>query len=279
MDIQKLTIGQMAELNHVTRQTLRHYETEGLLTPYYTEPITGYRYYHVNQSAKLDMIQYLKFCGMSLNQIKKQFESADIDEIQSFLIMQLDFIDESIRKLDQSKSVILQTIENYNRYKSLPSHTIFHEYLKPRKMYVHKSEINFFEEEDSGYEMMLRELKTNLINKNLPTSYFCNMGSIIRKSYLEKRLLYSDEVFVFVDDNDDIPDVIENIPGGMYACFCFEDTFNEAEYFERLLDYIKNNDYIITGDYICEEVAEIPIFKNVERNMLSKIQVPIKPKK
>ncbi|MEL7658894.1 MAG: MerR family transcriptional regulator, partial [Bacillota bacterium] len=106
MDIQKLTIGQMAELNHVTPQTLRHYEAEGLLIPYYTEPNTCYRYYHINQSTKLDMIQYFKFCGMSLKQIKKQFEVASIDDIQNFLTVQLDFIDDSISRLNQSRHVI-----------------------------------------------------------------------------------------------------------------------------------------------------------------------------
>lgn len=92
MDIQKLTIGQMAELNQVTRQTPRYYEAEGLLVPYYTEPGSGYRYYHINQSAKLDMIQYLKFCGMSLQQIKIEFKSSNSDEIQSFLINQIRII-------------------------------------------------------------------------------------------------------------------------------------------------------------------------------------------
>lgn len=283
MDIQKLTIGQMADLNHVTRQTLRHYETEGLLIPYYTEPDTGYRYYHINQSAKLDMIQYLKFCGMSLKQIKRQFEIANIDNIQGFLITQLDFIDESIRRLNQSRRVILQAIENYNRYKSLPSQTILHEYIPPRKIYVHTSKINFFDEYDSGYEMMLRELKKSLIDKNLPASYFCNIGTIIRRSCLEKRLLYSNEVFVFVGDDNDIPnaleimpDALETIPGGTYVSLCSEDIFKEADYAGQLLDYIKNNDYTITGDYICEVVAEFSIFDKAQRSMLYKIQIPVK---
>lgn len=33
MDLQKLSIGQMAELNHVSEQTLRLYDKEGLLVP------------------------------------------------------------------------------------------------------------------------------------------------------------------------------------------------------------------------------------------------------
>lgn len=275
MDIQKLTIGQMAELNHVTRQTLRHYEAEGLLIPYYKDPETCYRYYHINQSAKLDMIQYLKFCGMSLLEIKKQFETANIDDIRGFLTTQMDFIDNSIRRMNQSRRLIAQTIENYNRYKLFTSQTIFHEYLPLRKIYVHASNINFFDEYDSSYEMMLRELKASLLDKKMPMSYFFNIGTIVRRPCLEKRLLYSNEAFVFVS-GDDMPDSLETIPEGMYVSLCSGDIFKESEYAVQLLDYIKNNNYIIAGDYLCEVIAEFPTFDKAQRNMLYKIQIPVK---
>ena len=38
-----LTIGQMAELNHVTTQTLRLYDREGLLKPEFQDKSNGYR--------------------------------------------------------------------------------------------------------------------------------------------------------------------------------------------------------------------------------------------
>ena len=276
MDIQKLTIGQMAELNQVTRETLRHYEAEGLLIPYYTEPGSGYRYYHINQSAKLDMIQYLKFCGMSLQQIKMEFASANIDEIQSFLRTQLSHIDESLRRLSQSRRTIARTIENYKRYKLIPQNqTIFHELIPERKIYAHTSSMNYFNQNDSGYEMMLRELKCSLVNKKMPTNYFCNIGTIIRKQFIEKRVLYANEVFMFVDDDYDVQDSVETIPEGMYVCICAEDFYREDEFAERLLDYIHDNNYIIMGDYICEVVAEFPMFEKTPRSMLYKIQIPI----
>ncbi len=276
MDIQKLTIGQMAELNQVTRQTLRHYETEGLLIPYYTDPDSGYRYYHINQSAKLDMIQYLKLCGMSLQQVKAEFESANIDEIPVFLMTQLGYIDESLCRLNQSRHTIARTLENYKRYKLLPQNQkIFHEIIPERKIYVHTSSMNYFDKNDSGYEMMLRELKCSLVNKKLPTNYFCNIGTIIRKQYIEKRVLYANEVFMFVDDDYNVNDSVEIIPEGMYVGICAEDFDREDEFAERLFDYIHDNDYIIMGDYICEVVAEFPMFDKTPRSMLYKIQIPI----
>lgn len=276
MDIQKLTIGQMADLNQVTRQTLRHYEAEGLLIPYFTEPESGYRYYHINQSAKLDMIQYLKFCGMSLQQIKAEFKAANSEEIQNFLITQLDYIDESLRRLRQSRNTIARTIGNYKRYKSLPQNqTIFHELIPERKIYVHTSRVNYFDQDDSGYEMMLRELKSSLVNKKLPTNNFCNIGTVVRKPHLEKGVLYANEVFLFVDDDYDGADSVEILPEGVYVGLCAEDFYREEEYAKRLLEYIKDNGYRIMGDYICEVVVEFPMFEKTPRSMLYKIQIPI----
>ena len=40
-----LKIGEMAELNHVSTQTLRLYSKNKLLEPQYMDPETGYRYY------------------------------------------------------------------------------------------------------------------------------------------------------------------------------------------------------------------------------------------
>ncbi len=68
----QLTIGKMAELNDITIETLRHYDRIGLLKPFRIDSKSGYRYYHINQSAILDMVIYMKSLGMPLKEIKKQ---------------------------------------------------------------------------------------------------------------------------------------------------------------------------------------------------------------
>ena len=86
MDLQKLSIGQMAELNHVSEQTLRLYDKEGLLVPRCVDPVTGYRYYHIIQSAKLDLIQNMKVYGMTLRQIRSFLDSNDPAALRALLI-------------------------------------------------------------------------------------------------------------------------------------------------------------------------------------------------
>ena len=46
-----ISIGEMAKINRTTVPTLRLYDSMGLLTPYYTDEETHYRYYDIKQNA------------------------------------------------------------------------------------------------------------------------------------------------------------------------------------------------------------------------------------
>ncbi len=279
MDIKKLSIGQMAELNRVTTQTLRYYDKEGLLSPCFTDPNTGYRYYHINQSAQLDMIQYLQSHGISLRKIKKQLElnGRDTEAFISLLKSQLLEIDENIRRLSQSKNTISRMLENYERYKNLPlSETLFFEYIPKRKIFIKKTHYNLFEQNFSGYEMMLRELKQSLVLSDLPFSYFCNTGTIVRKKFLDSGELFSDEVFFFVEEDYSGPGFVEDIPPNLYICVCSKDFSREASLAKRLFSEISNLNYEIEGDYLCEVMLDFPGFDAEPRNLFYRIQIPVK---
>ena len=69
MNPQLISIGKMAEMNHISIPTLRLYDRLGLLRPRYVDEETGYRYYDMHQNARLDMIAYMKELGMSLTEI------------------------------------------------------------------------------------------------------------------------------------------------------------------------------------------------------------------
>lgn len=65
----KLKIGDFARLGQVTVQTLRHYDDLGILKPSQVDPLSGYRYYELNQLPRLHRILELKDLGFSLEQI------------------------------------------------------------------------------------------------------------------------------------------------------------------------------------------------------------------
>ncbi len=56
----KLKIGNFARIAQVTVQTLRHYDDLGLLKPVEVGPLSGYRYYILDQIPQLHRILALK---------------------------------------------------------------------------------------------------------------------------------------------------------------------------------------------------------------------------
>lgn len=276
MDLQKLSIGQMAELNHVSEQTLRLYDKEGLLVPRCVDPVTGYRYYHIIQSAKLDLIQNMKVYGMTLRQIRSFLDSNDPAALRALLTEQADSIEERIRQLRRSQSAITRTLDNYRRYEAMPRNgEIFLEYIPERRIFRYNCDVNYFDQDESGYEYMLRQMKTNLVANNMPLSYFTNIGTIIRREHLVPDALFSNEVFLFVDE-DNSSQAMETLPAASYLCLCSDEFSMEAANVRRLLDYVQTRGCEIAGDYICEVVVDFPMLDFDRRRMFYKAQIPVR---
>ena len=276
MDLQKLSIGQMAELNHVSEQTLRLYDKEGLLVPRCVDPVTGYRYYHIIQSAKLDLIQNMKIYGMTLRQIRSFLDSNDPAALREMLSEQAASIEERIRQLRRSQGAITRTLDNYRRYEAMPRNgEIFLEYIPERRIFRYSCDVNYFDQDESGYEYMLRQMKTNLVANNMPLSYFTNIGTIIRREHLVPDALFSNEVFLFVDE-DDSSQAMETLPAASYLCLCSDEFSMEAANVRRLLDYVQTRGCEIAGDYICEVVVDFPMLDFDRRRMFYKAQIPVR---
>lgn len=276
LDVKKMTIGQMAKLNHISEQALRLYDREGLLSPLYRDEKNGYRYYDIRQSAQLDTIQYMKALGMPLKEIKTHMKKWDMGRVKQLLRENRDAIDERIRELNLQKRAIERTLDSYERYESAPPDgAIVLEYIPKRQMYVTGTAVNFYDYDIAEYEKILRNLKEDMTAHDISPFYFANAGTILRRENFMKRRLYSTEVFVFVDREYVDEELITVIPASPYLCIYCDRFEKEKEYIDRLLAAIEENHYTVTGDYICEVIVEMPLdFK--ERGMFLRLQVPIR---
>lgn len=275
-DVKKMSIGQMANLNHISEQTLRLYDREGLLSPLHRDEKTGYRYYDIRQSAQLDMIQYMKALGMPLKEIKTHMSRWDTGRMKQLLRANRDAIDEKISELDLQKRAIERALDSYERYEAAPPDgAIVMEYIPRRQMYVTNTNINFYDYDIAEYEKILRILKEDMADHKISPYYFSNAGTILRRENFLRRNLYSTEVFVFVDQDCVSGDLITVIPASTYLCIYCDRFEKEKEYIDRLLAAIEENRYTVTGDYICEVVVEMPL-DYVERGMFLRLQIPVK---
>lgn len=279
MDLKKLSIGQMAKLNKISKQTLRLYDKMNLLKPLSVNEDTGYRYYSIGQSATLDMIQYYKEIGIPLQEIRKRLNAMNLDSMSSLLKDRYDYIETQLKKLKRDQKAIIRSIDNFNRYMSLPKiGKVFYEYISQRQIYTYHTGADFFSYSYYEYEYYLRIFKDYLLEHDFPITCFTNVGTIMRRNHFlsEKPDFYSDEFFVFIDDIENCPLEIETIPAGTYLSMCCREFDREKEYAEQLFELIRQKNYKPLGDYLCEVVAEYPNNENGQREIFYKMQIRIK---
>lgn len=157
-------------------------------------------------------------------------------------------------KLKISQDAILRSINNFNRYMTLPQiGKIFYEYY-------------------------LRMFKDFLMEQNFPISYFSNVGTMMRHDSITQpnRTFFSDEIFLFVDQNAHLDLKTEKVPAGTYMSMCCREFDMEKTYAKQLFEELDRNHYEPLGDYLCEVVAEYPNSENGQREIFYKMQVRIK---
>jgi DNA-binding transcriptional MerR regulator len=83
-----LKIGEFARVGQVSIATLRHYDQCGLLKPNELDADTGYRYYSLDQLARLNRILALKELGFPLEQIAKLLdEDLSVEQLRGMFTL------------------------------------------------------------------------------------------------------------------------------------------------------------------------------------------------
>jgi len=271
-----LSIGEMAEINHTTVPTLRLYDECGLLTPIYVDPDSHYRYYDIKQNARLDMIQYMKALGMGLKEIREVFDKEDLNTIESILIRKKAQTQAGIAELKRQADALDRIISSIERYRKSPlpgTRTL--EYIDARSIYAMHTGINFYEHDIDTYELILKQLKDDIISHDLPQIYYCNAGTILKMENFLNLNFVSDQIFVFVDRHFPMKEAVTVIDSGMYACIYTDDFSAEEASARELLRWCGENGYTVAGDYICEVLTEFNVFDCAKRSMFLRLQVPV----
>ncbi len=219
----------------------------------------------------------MKSLGIQLNEIKKLLDNGDFDFVQGLLEKQTAIIESEIQRLLKQKGAVDCVIESYEKLKTYPPTGVqLLEYIQKRYIFVLDVKEELYEEDDGeGYELGLRKLRAKMQQINLPYLYFCNAGVIVREDTFKMGKLKSSEVYAFVDSVNSGCEGVSTVAASTYLSIYCDDFHQELEYSQRLLDEIHQKGYRITGDYIYEEIAGVPIIKGNHRDMHYRLQVPI----
>jgi effector-binding domain-containing protein len=128
-----LKIGDFSRLAQVSVDTLRHYDTVGLLKPTEVDPLTGYRYYAYHQLGRLNRILALKDLGLALDQIAPMLEGdISAEQLKGMLKLKRAEIEEHIDSEHERLARVEARLKQIESEARLPSHDVVIKNVRPQ---------------------------------------------------------------------------------------------------------------------------------------------------
>lgn len=100
-----LTVGRFAKLCGTTRDTLRHYYEQGILTPF-VDPENGYHYYSTSQISSFYFISTMRQAGCSIKEISGMVHDASRDGLVPVINAKIADLERERRLLDKKISAL-----------------------------------------------------------------------------------------------------------------------------------------------------------------------------
>src|SRR5690242_15155271 len=124
-DIAMLKIGDFARRSQVSLDTLRHYDTLGLLKPAEVDPFTGYRYYAFHQLGRLNRILALKDLGLSLEQVAQMLENdVSAEQLKGMLKLKRSEIEARIDEDHERIARVEARLKQIEMEEHMPNHEV-----------------------------------------------------------------------------------------------------------------------------------------------------------
>ncbi len=267
----KFSIGEMSKLHNIPIKTLRYYDEIGLFKPIEVNKDNGYRYYSIEQFEQLNTINYLKFLGIPLKEIKSNLEIRNLDYFLDLLKREKSITEHKINQLMVIKNRFdnrIKEIEEGRKLKELGIVKIKN--IPERRILSLKEKINT----ESELEISLRKLEN--MAKVTSTIMIGRVGLTVSIDNIRKHNFYEyNSIFILIEEKVD-SQLLKTLQQGEYACIRYRggDHSESAKYYEILLEYLEEYNYKIIGDAMERVIIDQYISKN-EENHLTEIQIPV----
>ena len=126
---QGLTIGEFAQLTHLSVRTLRRYHESGLLAPATVDPSSGYRYYTSAQIPAAQVIHRLRELDVPLAEVGKILATEDHQERAELIASHLQRLEAQLDRTRAAVTSLRQLLrpdvaQFQVRLRSLPARTV-----------------------------------------------------------------------------------------------------------------------------------------------------------
>lgn len=251
----KYLIGDVCKLFNTTRDTLRHYEDIGLVTPK-KDPNNGYRYYEVEDLNSLTDIFFLKKLNLPLSDINKAIKNSTpsdildiINEKEKHLEEEMNKIKELQKRLHSMKLNVQSCINNLNKLKLREEKSSF--------VFIEITRKNKFDDFIDIIEGMIDVVEgSEVLNKNfleyVNFTFLIEYGDILSED-AEKKIKWGVTLRQSYENLEEIMlhNKVKIVPQN--KCFYIVIGLDDVEYgnwLQRIRDIIVDNNIDVSGNIL-----------------------------
>lgn len=265
-----LSIGEMAHYSGIPEKTLRYYDEIGLLSPAARDGNTRYRFYLYEQLERAMFIQSLKALGMSLREIKQEFDNLSSKRYIHLLELRKEAIHREVERLTQAERDLGEWIGEVNEGEAAqPGVCFIRDYPEQRGYFFHSPNSNRMD-----HELALRRAERACgggrhIGR---IRRVVDMQDVLAGRYLREKGFFIPETSV---ERGGAPGPLSVLPAGSFACvFVTVPYESTAPYWDELLLFIERSGFAVSGDAVRTVPVEIGISKPRD-DYISKISIPV----
>jgi DNA-binding transcriptional MerR regulator len=138
-----LKIGEFARIGQVPVKTLRYYDEIGLLKPAEVDRFTDYRFYSLDQLARLNRILALKDLGLSLEQISHLLtDTLSTEEIRGMLRLRQAQLADQLQGLNAQQARVEARLRHLEQEDKMPDYDVVLKVIPPMLVASHRMVIS-----------------------------------------------------------------------------------------------------------------------------------------
>ncbi len=240
------SIGELADFQQISRQTLIYYDKIGLFRPAYVDPQTGYRYYSASQIDYLDTILIMKKIGFSLKEIQEHMREFHAKKSLDAFYHQLSVIDKKIQELNMIRSRVAHRCEQMEQAEAYAGHG--------DEITVEQTGEQYLLYRDVAKPCSMREVSiatkecfAQASREKLPIFFQC--GVVVPLQHVrEERFAAASQAFVVTEPSERAEN-IKKLPAGLCASICHVgDYASIGASYQKLLEGCRRQSLEIVSD-------------------------------
>jgi DNA-binding transcriptional MerR regulator len=263
------SISEFAKFSRTTRDTLRHYDRIGLLSPA-TRGENNYRYYSSAQLAMVNVIRILQESGMTLNEIKKLKDNRSPELMDDLLARQIKKIDIITEEWANSRKLLATLQNSITSALNVNEEEITVRFMQEKPIIL--GDLNDYSRGRNAYDALVSFY--NDIHKKHPD---LNLNYSVWGTFSQDRIKQLD--WIWPDRyyfNNPVGSDIK--PAALYAVGYKRGDYGQSdELYRRIIDYIDNNGFEICGDAY-EEYPLNEVCTTESKNYLMQVMITVREK-